>query len=281
MEIVIFGEDGFTGTVIDSLVGKGHNIQSVITPYYETSVYLNLERVTKKHHIPFLRVQNVNSEEIIHLMAQLKPELIVSVHLRKILKKDIFSAAQKGAINVHPSLLPKYRGMSPQHQALIHGDTEAGVTVHFIDENVDTGKIILQEHFPILENDYIVDVQLKVMDVYKSIVANAVELIDRGFQGKEQETATLSYFGPIRKADREIHLNKPAREIYNLIRALSMPYQGAFYENFTVWNSRFPSAEEENYFKQEYPTAGLYVKDGQLLIRLHEEILISDNFNIL
>jgi methionyl-tRNA formyltransferase len=279
MEIVVFGEDGFTGIVIDSLIEKGHNIKLVITPYYETSIYLNLERVSKKHSIPLLRVKDVNSEEIIRLLIQNQPELIISVHLRKVLKKEVFSIAKKGAINVHPSLLPKYRGMSPQHQALIHGDNEAGVTVHFIDEDVDTGKIIIQEHFSIAEDDYIVDVQLKVMDVYKTIVAKALELIKNGYQGHEQDTTNVSYFGPIKKNDREIHLDKSSKEIYNLIRALSMPYKGAFYGEYTIWSSLFPNTDEERNLKNEYPTPGLYTKDDILIIRLKNDVLISDEFN--
>lgn len=281
MKIAVFGEDGFSGIVIDSLIERGHDVQIIITPFYDTSIYLNLERVAKNHDIPFLREKDVNSEMINICLKKLHPELIVTVHLRKILQKNIFSLAEKGAINVHPSLLPKYRGMSPQHQALIHGDREAGVTVHFIDEGVDTGNIIIQDTFPISEDDYIVDVQLKVMDVYKSIVVRSVELIENGlFKGYEQNHSDISYFGPIRRSDREIDLSKTTRDIYNLIRAVSMPYKGAFYKEFTIWTSYYPDAPSRERLKQEYSSPGVYLRSSDLIIRTEEDVLISDNFDI-
>jgi methionyl-tRNA formyltransferase len=281
MKIAVFGEDGFTGLVIDSLIEEGHDIQVIITPHYDTPIYLNLERVAVKHNILFIRKKDINSEMIIGQLKEFQPELIISVHLRKILCKSVFSIAEKGSINVHPSLLPKYRGMSPQHQALMHGDNESGVTVHFIDEDVDTGNIILQEIFSIAEDDYIVDVQLKVMEVYKTIVVRSVELIKNNlFKGYEQAATTSSYYGPIKKSDREIKLNKEAKDIYNLIRAVSMPYKGAFYNEFIIWTSYFPDFATEDSLKKTYTSSGVYMKNNELIIRSEDGVLISDNFDI-
>ena len=214
-------------------------------------------------------------------MENVKPELIVAVHLRKILHEEIFSQAARGAINVHPSLLPRYRGLSPQHQAILHGDDESGVTVHFIDADVDTGEIIVQKKFPVSEDDYIVDVQVKMLAIYKKIVVEALGLLeDKAFKPMEQELAGSSYFAPLKRNDRKIDLSKSRLEIYRLVRAVSVPYKGAFYNNYIIWAARIPEPAVEEELKNKYTEAGFYVdkEGGKIIIRLSDGILVSDDY---
>ena len=142
MNVVVFGEDIYTSTVVESLIENGHKVSLIITPEYFNESYKVLEEAAAKYNIEFVKDKNVNSGKIKDHLIKVKPDLIIAAHLRKILHKEIFSQAAKGAINVHPSLLPKYRGLSPQHQAIMHGENESGVTVHYIDADVDTGEII-------------------------------------------------------------------------------------------------------------------------------------------
>jgi methionyl-tRNA formyltransferase len=214
-------------------------------------------------------------------LENVKPELIVAVHLRKILHEEIFSQAARGAINVHPSLLPRYRGLSPQHQAILHGDDESGVTVHFIDADVDTGEIIVQKKFPVSEDDYIVDVQVKMLAIYKKIVVEALGLLeDKAFKPMEQELAGSSYFAPLKRNDRKIDLSKSRLEIYRLVRAVSVPYKGAFYNNYIIWAARIPEPAVEEELKNKYTEAGFYVdkEGGKIIIRLSDGILVSDDY---
>lgn len=151
MNVVVFGEDIYTSAVIESLIESGHTISLIVTPEYFNENYIVLEETASKYHIEFVKDENVNGDKIKEHLIKIKPELIIAVHLRKILRKEIFSQAARGAINVHPSLLPKYRGLSPQHQAILHGDDESGVTVHFINADIDTGEIIVQKNFRFLK----------------------------------------------------------------------------------------------------------------------------------
>lgn len=283
MNLVVFGEDIYTSTVIESLIESGHRILLIVTPEYYNENYKIVEETALKYNIEFLKAEDVNSDKVKDYLIKMKPDLIIAVHLRKILSKEIFSQGAKGAINVHPSLLPKYRGLSPQHQAILQGDDESGVTVHYIDSEMDTGKIILQEKFPILKDDYILHVQIKMLAIYKKIVVNALGLLqDVFFVPIEQDLKELSYYGPLKKKDREINLAKSKQEIYNLVRAVSLPYKGAFYENYTIWVAKFPDSSAEAALKDKYTDVGFYFDKvaDEIIIRLKDGFLISDDFEI-
>lgn len=281
MTIVVFGEDLFTSAVTASLIEKGHAVKLLITPYYDNNNFKVLEELASKNGIDLIRAEDVNSPAIKEILEKVKPDIIVSAHLRKILHKSIFSLAGKATINIHPSLLPKYRGLSPQHQALLHGDNESGVTVHYIDEDVDTGEIILQEKFDVADEDYIINVQIKMLAIYKRIVADAVSLIESGSVAPiQQQPDDVSYFGPLKKADRQIDLSKSTKEIYNLIRAVSMPYKGAFCDKYIIWTAEIPEPSKQEELKVNYPAAGVYYNEtnDEVIIRLKDGVLVSDDF---
>ena len=283
MNVAVFGEDTFTSAVIESLISNGHKVLIIITPDYFNKKDKVLEETANRHNIEFVKEENVNSEKVKDLLIKIKPDLIISAHLRKILHKEIFSQAAKGAINIHPSLLPKYRGLSPQHQAILHGDDESGVTVHYIDADVDTGEIILQKKFPISGNDYILSVQTKMMAIYKTIAVEAIGLLeDISFRPQEQDLTQVSYFGPLKKTDREIDLSKSKQEVYNLVRAVSLPYKGAFYKNYTIWVANIADAEREAELKKKYSGAGFYFDEAadEIIISLEDGFVLSDDFEI-
>lgn len=280
MTLVVFGEDMYTAAVIESLVKAGHHVSLLVTPDNGTANFKVLDEVTEKYGIGFVKTENINSEAVGEKIREIKPGLIISAHLRRILKKEIFSLAEKGAINIHPSLLPKYRGLSPQHQAIIHGDSESGVTVHFIEADVDTGNIVLQKKFSIEKDDYILQVQAKMLAIYKTIVVEAVQLIESGsFEPIKQDLAELSYFGPLKKSDREIDLSKTGEQVYNLIRAVSLPYKGAYYKEYVLWTAEMT---DDGALKNKYKDAGLYFEEAEdrIIVRLKEDVLISEDFEI-
>lgn len=280
MNLVVLGEDMYTAAVIESLVKAGHRVSLLVTPDSATANFKVLEEATEKNGIAFLKTENINSVVVAEKIREIKPDLIISAHLRKILKKEIFSLAAKGAINIHPSLLPKYRGLSPQHQAIMHGDSESGVTVHFIEADVDTGDIILQKKFTIEKGDYILQVQSKMLTIYKTIVAEAVELLASGsVEPVKQDLETLSYFGPLKKSDRQVDLSKTTEEVYNLVRAVSLPYKGAFYENYTFWTAEITDDPD---LKRKYADTGVYLEEAQdrIIVRLKDGLLVSEDFEI-
>ncbi len=283
MDIVLFGEDVFTATVLQSLLDKNHHVLLIVCPLYSNNNHNRLQSIAEQNKIEFIREKDVNSGLVKDLMEKAQPDLLVSVHLRKILKKEIFSIPGKGAINVHPSLLPKYRGLSPQHQAIIHGDPESGVTVHYIEESVDTGNILIQVPIPIGKDDYIFDFQFKMLEVYKQIVTDAIDIIaDNKFEPVEQNNLQTSYFGSLKTKDREIDFAKTVTEALNLIRAVSYPYQGAYYGKFKIWRAEVPDENTIKAYLKSHPETGIHKIDEEIvLLRFNSDILISDDFEII
>lgn len=280
MNIVLFGEDIFTAAVLQCLITHKQEISAVICPFYrDNQEYKSLQKAAEKNYIPFLRVDDVNADEIKMQLLNSAPDLIITVHLKRILHHSIYSIAAKAAINVHPSLLPKYRGLSPQHQALLNGDRVTGVTIHFIDEKPDTGDVILQEEIPLGDNTSVYELQIKMLLVYKYLVLEAVKQIETNhFTRVSQDEKQASWYGRLKRSDREIDFKKSKSEIYNLIRAVSKPYGGAFYNGITVWTSFFPDCPTEKKLIDEYPEAGIYFLEDQIIMRLKDGILLSQDF---
>lgn len=283
MNVAVFGEDIYTASVIGSLIDNGHKVSLIITPDNFNESHKVLEEAASRYNVEFVKDKDINSEKIRNCLIKAKPDVIIAAHLRKILHKEVFSLATKGAINIHPSLLPKYRGLSPQHQAIFHGDNESGVTVHYIDADVDTGEIVVQEKFSIAEDDYIVNVQTKMLAIYKKIAVKALSLLqDATFKPVKQDLAQVSYFGPLKKAHREIDLSRSKVEVYNLVRGVSLPYKGAFYKNYTIWTVNKPGTLKEEELKNKYTDAGFYfdAATDEIIIRLKDGFLVSDDFEI-
>jgi methionyl-tRNA formyltransferase len=282
MKIVLFGEDIFTAAALQSIVDDGHVVDAVICPLYPDNFeYRSLEKSAKKNDISFFHQQDINDAGIRDYLQKTGPDLVVSVHLRKLLMKEIYSVPALGSINVHPSLLPKYRGLSPQHQALIHGDSETGVTIHFMDEAADTGDIILQEKIPLTKEIYIYDLQMKLLQVYKQLIPAAIKTVSKNdFKPIKQNKSGGSWFGRLKDSGRKIDLKKAKFAIYNLVRAVSKPYKGAYFNDITVWRCIIPDTETEKMYLKEFTDTGIYKIQDMLLIRLHDGVLLSDDFEI-
>jgi methionyl-tRNA formyltransferase len=238
MNLIVFGEDSFTSIVVESLVKKGHNILGVFCPLYENKIHARLETTCNNYHISFKRVSEINSDSFYEQIREIQIDLIIICHFKKLISAKIINLPKLGCINLHPSLLPYYRGMSPQHFPIIKGESETGVTIHFVDEGIDTGDIILQKKIQINNQDYVSDLQNKMKAIYATIVVEAIDKIKTNkneyFIQKHLEG---SYFGKLKISDCIINKHFTCQQAYNLIRAVSFPYFGARYNNLIIWKA--------------------------------------------
>lgn len=254
-----------------------------------------LGKVAEENDLPFYQTDNVNQKKFIELFQEKDIDLIISVNFNQILRKEIIQIPEKGCINVHASLLPKYRGRAPLNWAIINGEDKTGVTVHFIDEDIDTGDIILQREIPIKDDDYINDILSQVKEIYPKIVSEAVDRIKKDEVNPEPQKGDGFYCPKRRPEDGLIDWNNDAEDIYNLIRAVSRPYPGAFTfidgEKVYIWRARLlhdngNSIEEENIKTGKIidkTQQGLKVKCGKGSILLTEieteaELKVGDEF---
>lgn len=189
--------------------------------------YSNVKAFALEKNLPVLQPDKLNEENFIGSIKSIKPDLIIVVAFR-ILPKELFTIPKLGTINLHASLLPKYRGAAPINWALINGEKETGVTTFFLKEKVDTGNIILQKNIYI-EDEYDAGALHNKLSVLGAeAVLETVKLIESGSVHPAEQDNSLATPAPkIFKEDCLISWNQSAIKIHNFVRGLS-PYPAAF-----------------------------------------------------
>ena len=179
----------------------------------------------------------------------LKPDLVWVTDYRYLLPPSVFNIPPLGAVNLHGSLLPKYRGRAVNNWAIINGETKLGLTAHFIDEGADTGDIIDQVSYELSEDEDAGDALNKLYPLFSQITEKVMKhfLSGKVPRIKQDESEATEY--PRRTAkDGIINWNKPARSVMNLVRAVARPYPGAFTflndKKLVIWKSRVEEEED-------------------------------------
>ena len=180
------------------------------------------------NEIEVIQPKKVKDEKIIKKIKEINPDLIVVVAYGKILPKEIIDIPKYGIINVHSSLLPKYRGASPIHSAILNGDTESGVSIMYIEEGLDSGDVILQESCDILESDTLGTLHDKLKDLGAIGLEKALKLIEAGkVEATKQDESLATFVKPITKEQAKIDWNNIKEVIFNQIRGLN-PFPAAY-----------------------------------------------------
>jgi len=198
---------------------KGRGLKLTPSPVKEVALQANL---------PVLQPQRAREENFIQQLSALKPELIAVAAYGQILPKAILDLPRFGCLNVHTSLLPKYRGAAPIQHAILNGDAETGVTIMKMDVGLDTGDILTQERTPIEASDNSQTLHDRLASIGADLLARTIpEFVSGAIQPRPQPVEGVSHAPKIKKQDGEINWAQPARVIWNRIRAL-MPWPGAF-----------------------------------------------------
>jgi methionyl-tRNA formyltransferase len=280
VRIVFFGEDSFSAVVLQSIIDGGYNVILTATPYYNNFVYKRLEIISSKFDIPFSRIDEINSNFFITKIKEINPDVIVTAHFKKLLGKDLIRIPQICCLNLHPSILPSYRGMAPQHWPIIFGDVETGVTLHFIEEGIDTGNILVQKKIQIPKDIYVHDLQILMLPLYKTVVVEGLKLLESGDRtGTKQELSKGSFFGKFKSESARITLDKGVNNAYNLIRAISKPYMGAFFGNYRIWKAIPLDENAKDKISRRFREKGLHFdKDNRAYLIFEDGILLINSF---
>jgi len=233
MRIVFMGTPEFALPSLELLLKSEHQVVGVVTqPDKPKGRGLKLsaslvKEFAEKQNLKVLTPEDLKSEEFYQALSELKPDLIAVVAFR-ILPERIFSLPPFGTVNLHASLLPKYRGAAPINWAIIKGEKKTGVTTFFIQKKVDTGNIILQREVEILPDETYGELSLKLSQVGAEVLLETINLIEK----KEAKTHPQNELEatPAPKITDElckIDWSRPAEEVNNLIRGVS-PTPGAF-----------------------------------------------------
>lgn len=178
--------------------------------------------------VPALRAAG-KSPELADFAARLAPDLIWITDYRYLLPTAVLAQARLGAVNLHPSLLPKFRGRAPVNWAILHGEHQLGLTAHFVDEGMDTGDIIAQRTYRLAQSQDVGDALDILYPHYESLSAEVLACFNSGTVPRKAQDGTQATAFPRRTPeDGRIDWTAPAREVWNLIRAVAAPYPGAF-----------------------------------------------------
>ena len=190
----------------------------------------------QENNLPIIQPVKVKAPEVVEELAALKPDLIVVVAFGQILSQKILDIPKFGCINVHASLLPKYRGAAPIEWAIINGETVTGITTMQMNAGLDTGDILLQSEVKIPDDMILPELRERLMTVGADLLLKTLYLLQVGELKPIKQDDSQTCYAPLLKKDTGlIDWSKPARELHNLIRGL---YGGARAGKFKIWRSR-------------------------------------------
>ena len=187
-----------------------------------------IKKIALNRGIEVFQPKNINDEEAIKKIKELNPDIILVVAYGQILSKDILNIPKIGCINIHASLLPKYRGAAPINRAIINGEKETGITFMFMNEKVDAGETIYQQKITILPDETYGELYYRLSNLSANIINTFLEKVKEGkIKRIPQEYKLVSYARKMTKQDGEITWSDKGEKIYNLIRGTT-PDPGAF-----------------------------------------------------
>ena len=231
--IVFMGTPDFAVTILEKLISEKYNIKAVVTipdkpagrgqKLHESAV----KKCALSHQLPILQPESLRDEDFITALKETDADLFIVVAFR-MLPKLVWEIPAMGTFNLHGSLLPEYRGAAPINWAVINGEKETGVTTFFIDEEIDTGHIIMADRMSIGENETAGEVHDRMMVLGAETVAKTVELIRKGEATPQpQQGKDLKAAPKIHKQDCLLNFDQPIESLHNFIRGMS-PYPTAW-----------------------------------------------------
>lgn len=217
MSLIISGEDlRHVVTQTDKVKGRGHSMSA--TPVKVAAVEAGLS---------VLQPERLTDENFLRRISSPRPEYIIVVAYGKILPKNVLAIPERGCINVHASLLPRYRGASPISRAIMNGDKKTGVTTMLMDEGLDTGPILLQREVIIDKSDTTGSMSKRLSEVGASLLIDTLRELRKGSIKPVAQSGEASYAPPLNKRDGLIDWTRSAVEICDFIRAMQ-PWPGAY-----------------------------------------------------
>jgi methionyl-tRNA formyltransferase len=234
MNIVFMGTPEFAIPSLTKLYSHGYPIRGVITqpdrPKGRKKILQPppIKQVALQFGLDVFQPQSMKEPSAIQKLKEWSPDVIVTAAFGQILPREILTLPPYGAINVHASLLPKYRGGAPVQRAIMNGEQETGVTIMYMAEKLDSGDILSQVVLPIGEQDDAGSMLDKLSKAGADLLLETLENMAKGcLKPRPQNDEEATYAPLIRREDEQIDWKRPAREIFNQIRALS-PHPGAF-----------------------------------------------------
>ena len=255
MNIIFMGTPDFAVGALEAILEAGHNVELVVTqPDKAQGRSKELKPPAVKvcaleHNLPVFQPEKIKKEEAVAVLKQYNADLYVVAAFGQILSKEILDIPKFGCINIHASLLPKYRGAAPIQWAVIDGEEKTGVTIQQMNEGVDTGDILLQKEYVLSEDETGASLFDRLCVLGADAVVETMDMIENGtINPVKQNEAEATHAKMLSKAMGEIDFSKDAVVIERLIRGLnSWPSAYTYYKGKTmkIWSAKVCTFEGE------------------------------------
>jgi methionyl-tRNA formyltransferase len=233
MRVVSFGFQTWGFRTLKALIDSGHDVALAVThPGSEQSYKAiwseSVEELARAHRVPVHLTERVDTATI-DLVKRAEPDVIVVNSWYTWMPPELYNLPPHGTLNLHDSLLPKFTGFSPVLWALISGESEFGLTIHRMDDGLDTGDILVQRSLPIGPTDTGTELVMRGLDLIPDALAEALAALESGTPAwRPQDKAARTYFHKRSERDSLIDWNWPAEDLERFVRALSAPYPRPF-----------------------------------------------------
>lgn len=230
--VFAYGEVG--AACLEGLLDQGVPIPLVVTHEDdpgERCWFRSVRKLAESAGIAAIAPEDANTPEVRERVAAAEPDFLFSFYFRRILRRPLLELPRRGALNLHGSLLPRYRGRCPANWVLIAGESVTGVTLHHMDEKADHGDVVAQRCVPVDRDDGALELTRKLASAGRALMRDTWPALARGSAPRvPQDHARATTFGGRRPEDGRIDWRQPAERIRNLVRAVSDPWPGAFGE---------------------------------------------------
>ncbi|MBI5657557.1 MAG: formyltransferase [Geobacter sp.] len=216
---------------LEELLAQGADVRLLFT--HEDSPteqiwFKSVRELAERHGIPYV-TSDINASENRERVREIAPAFLLSFYYRNMIRPEVLELAARGALNLHGSYLPRYRGRVPVNWAVINGETETGATLHYMVEKPDAGEIVDRERVAIAFTDTAFDVFNKVTDAAVTVIGRAWPQLLAGTAPRiPMDLKAGNYCGGRKPEDGRIDWTKSAVQLYNLVRGVTHPYPGAF-----------------------------------------------------
>ena len=252
MHAVVFAYHDVGVNCLKALLATGVKIDLVVTHQDDPNenIWFGSVKLCAEKNIAYITPSAHELTQLIPKLQALAPDYIFSFYYRYMIPAQILACAKIAALNMHGSLLPKYRGRAPVNWAILHGETQTGATLHIMEVKPDAGDIVGQSAVSISPDETATDVFGKVSQAAVTVIEQVLPSLLQGkVPRRPNELQKGSYFGGRKPADGQIHWHQNAAQVHNLVRAVAPPYPGAFTDHQgqtmivarTSLNGPFPS----------------------------------------
>jgi len=233
LRIGFFGYSEVGYTCLEKLIQMGEDVVFVVTHRDQKDERIWFRSVSDLAHrnlIPVLKPENILDKRFTARISSFKPDVVLSVYFRNIFGRELLTIPPSGCINLHGSLLPSHRGRAPVNWAIIHGEKETGITLHYMTEKVDAGSIIMQKKIAIESTDTGFSLTKKIASEGAELLRKCIDILHREKpKATPQDESKASYFGKRTPEMGRIDWKWNAETIYNYVRSLTDPFPGAYF----------------------------------------------------